>query len=334
MTKPQRVGFWFDETRGVKGEIVPMEQIVIGADYHVAHYATSVFEGIRAYSSVRQNGGGRLIFRLTDHVNRLFRSAELCRIAPIPIGFDWVTSACIEVLSRNRGDNYIRPLVYRGEGLRVNPSASPVCIFVITQDWGPYLQPDHNDGISVVIGGYRRPERDQMPVTAKTAGNYIAGGIAKIEATEAGVAEALFRAPSGRFISEGTGQNLFIVRDGVLITPNDASSRLGGITMQTVLALAKECGYRAVEQAIPIEGLFEADEVFLCGTASEINAVTSIDGHEIGRPRPGWMGPITAEIKSLYSRLVRGELPTLLNSDWLTFVPDHADVAVPEAAAS
>jgi branched-chain amino acid aminotransferase len=285
-----------------RGKLVPWQEATVHVLAHVLHYGSSVFEGIRAYET---KAHGTVIFRLGAHLRRLFESAKIYRM-DVPHTEEEVRAACFEVLRVNGLDSgYLRPLVYRGYGsLGVGAiDKCPVEVAVAAFRWGAYLGPEAMErGADVMVSSWRRPAPDTLPMLAKAGGNYLSGQLMGQEARRLGFAEAIALDVAG-FVSEGAGENLFLVRDGVLFTPPISSAILAGITRDTVITLARERGMVVREELMPREALYTADEVFLTGTAAEISPVRSVDGVVLGR---GSRGPLTALLQDAFYGLFDG----------------------------
>lgn len=339
MSKPTRMGWWHDPNEGIFGELLPERSIRPHNNTHALHYASGAFEGIRAYRLA--NGGGRAIFRLTDHLRRLEHSSALLGMRKLPFTLEDLKRACQEVLAANPEDTYLRPLVYRGRNpeheedpgkdLGVNPLPSVICASVVTLPWKKYLASGlHNDGVTALVSTVRRPDPEHWPVIrGKCCANYATNQLTKQWAIQLGAAEAILLAPEGPYVSEGTGMNLCIVKKGKLITPDEGSSALNGITLQTVIEIAEELlGVLTEIRPVRIVELFDAEEVFFTGTATEVTPVTMINGREIGRENSGYAGPVTKTLQRLYLDIVTGARP--FRDDWLTIIPDrvlaHASV--------
>ena len=297
----------------MNGKWVPWDDAKIHVLSHVAHYASSVFEGIRCYDTKR----GPAIFRLDDHVDRLMHSARIYRME-LPFTRDQIRQACLDVVAVNDLKHcYLRPLIYRGyENLGVNPFGSPVEVAVAAFPWGKYLGDDAlTKGVAVKISSWWRISPNTLPAMAKASANYMNSQLMKMEALVDGYDEALALDVSG-FVSEGSGQNLFLVVKGELVTPPLHNSILAGITRDSVMILAKELGYNVREAVLPREMLYVADEVFLAGTAVEVTPVHSVDRIAIGDGKPG---KITRAIQDAFFGTVRGEMAD--RHRWLTAVP-------------
>jgi branched-chain amino acid aminotransferase len=294
----------------MNGKLVDWKDATIHVASHVIHYGTGVFEGIRAYDSLR----GTHIFRLDGHMRRLYDSCRVYRME-IPYTYEELNDAVLETVRANGYKHcYIRPLVYRGYSqLGVNPLPCPVDVSVIVWEWDAYLGSDALDnGVDVGVSSWTRIAPNTFPAMAKATANYANSGLIKMQATVDGYAEGIALDGSG-LLSEGSGQNLFLVRDNVIYTPSMASSILQGITRDTVLTLARDLGLEVREQALPREFLYLADEIFFCGTAVEITPVRSVDKIPVGHGRPG---PVTAALQERFFGIVKTDLPDAHN--WLT----------------
>jgi len=279
---------------------------------HVVHYGTSIFEGIRCYHTSR----GSAIFRLDDHIRRFFDSAKIYRI-DIPYSQEEIKQACIDVVKvNNLKSAYIRPIVYRGYGtLGVDPSACPVEIAIGALNWGAYLGEDAiKYGVDVRVASWTRMHPNTHPFMAKTGANYMNSQLIKLEAKIDNYAEGIALSSQG-FVCEGSGENLFLVRNGEIFTPTISSSILPGITRDSIFKIAKEFGYEVKEMLIPREMLYIADELFFTGTAAEVSPIRSVDKIPIGA---GKRGPITEKIQRRYFEIVT----TGDDGDygWLTFI--------------
>jgi len=297
----------------MNGRWVPWDDAKIHVLAHVAHYASSVFEGIRAY----RGKAGAAIFRLDDHLERLMFSARVYRMET-PFTRDQIRTACLEVVARNElGDCYLRPLIYRGyENLGVNPYGCPVEVCVAAFPWAGYLGDDAlAKGVAVKVSSWTRIAPNTLPAMAKASANYMNSQLMKMEALVDGYAEALALDQNG-FVSEGSGQNVFAVFKGELVTPPLSSSVLAGITRDTVMTIARELGFKVREEVMPRELLYAAEEMFYSGTAVEISPISSVDRIPVGN---GARGPITKKIQDAFFGVVRGEAAD--RHQWLTPVP-------------
>ena len=298
------------------GQLVDWRDATIHVMSHVAHYGSCVFEGIRCY----ETPDGPAIFRLHEHMRRLVDSARIYRI-PLEHSAEALCEAAIEVVAANGVRHcYLRPLVARtGEQMGVLPDDRFVETFIVAWIWGTYLgEGALENGVDACVSSWRRAAPDTYPSLAKAGGSYLNSQLAKMEAKERGFAEAIMLDSFG-YVAEGTGQNLFVVRDGVLFTPPISANILAGITRDCVIRLAKDLGYEVREENLPREFLYIADELFFTGTAAELTPVRSVDRIQVGAGR---RGPITAEIQDRFLGIARGEIPDPYG--WLTPVPAHA----------
>ncbi|MDA8357908.1 MAG: branched-chain amino acid transaminase [Actinomycetota bacterium] len=296
------------------GELVDWDQARVHVLTHTMHYGSGVFEGIRAYPTSQ----GVAVFRLGDHIRRLLASARVFLI-DVPYSEDDLVEACRDVVRVNDLDGgcYIRPLVYLGYGeMGLNPLPSPVNVAVAAWPWGSYLGDDGvANGVSVKISSWQRHDVNAVPTAAKGTGMYVNSSLAKTEALKAGYDEAILLAPDGR-VSECTGENLFIVRDGALVTPptSDAGA-LGGITQDTVETIARDLDIEVRHEPLIRTDLYLADEAFLTGTAAEVVPIRAVDDRVVGAGSPG---PVTKEVQRVYFATVRGEVDRY--KDWLDHV--------------
>jgi branched-chain amino acid aminotransferase len=298
------------------GEILPAEQAKVSLFTHGLHYGTGVFEGIRAY---KQSKGGGAIFRLREHMERFQDSFKIMGFQ-IPFSVDDLVKAAVDVCKKNNFlECYVRPVGFIGDGpLGVFPGDKPpIDIAILTWEWGSYLGDDGmTRGARLMTSTYNRPHPNSIMTKAKISGHYVTGVMAKREAKANGFDEALFLDPEG-FLAEGTGENIFIIRDGVIRT-TPPNSILNGITRQTVILHLRQKGHTVLEQRFTRDDLYVADEVFLTGTAAEITPVAEIDRRQIGRGSlAGKPGPITSELQKDYQKIVRGETPAYAKN-WLT----------------
>lgn len=273
-------------------------------------FGSSVFEGIRCY----ETPDGPAIFRLDAHIRRLFHSSRIYRMVP-DFHPEEVGEACREVVRKNDLQAcYIRPMVLRGYGAAgLNPVGSPVETWIPAWPWGTYLGEGALErGVDVCVSTWSRPRPNTFPVAAKAAGHYNNAQLIKMEAIENGYDEAIVLGPGGR-VSEGSGQNLFLVRDGVVVTPVLDGTSLRGITRESVISLARDLGYEVQEVPVPRESLYTADELFFTGTATEVTPIRSVDGIEVGS---GARGPVTEAIQRRFLDVVGGEAPD--DRGWLT----------------
>ena len=284
------------------GKLVPWDQAQVHVLTHALHYGSSVFEGIRVYTTPN----GSQIFRLQAHTRRLMDSAKIHRI-PVPYSTDQIDAACREVVTENKLTNgaYIRPIAFRGYGdIGLAPKPDhPTDVSVAAWEWGTYLGDDAiEQGVDVCISSWQRVAPNTIPALAKAGGNYLSSTLVSLEARENGFHEGIALSADGT-VSEGAGENLFLVRDGVIQTPNATASILTGITRASIMTLAKDLGLEVVEQSLPREMLYIADEIFLTGTAAEVTPVRSVDRIEIGN---GKRGPITKQLQDAFFGLFDG----------------------------
>jgi branched-chain amino acid aminotransferase len=296
----------------MNGKMVNWDDAKIHVLSHVVHYGSSVFEGARCYKTKN----GPAVFRLEEHTRRLFNSAKIYRMK-IPFTEDQINQAIIDLIKTNKLEQcYIRPVVYRGyEQLGVDPTGCPVDLSIAVWKWGAYLGPEAlENGVPVCVSSWNRMAPNTMPDMAKSGANYMNAQLIKLEAKEHGYVEGIALDVFG-FVSEGSGENVFIVRDGTLITPPFSASILPGITRNTVIFLALDMGIKVIEQDIPREALYIADEVFFTGSAAEITPINSVDKVKIGE---GKRGPVTAKLQERFFGIVSGQMEDSHN--WLTYV--------------
>ena len=294
----------------MNGRLVDFADAKISVFTHALHYGSGVFEGIRCYETLR----GSEVFRLVEHMERLVWSAKIYRME-IPYSVPELMTATLETIRANGLKAcYIRPLVYRGFGsLGVNPLPNPVDVLIGVWSWGKYLGAEAlEEGVDVCVSSWTRLGANTMPAMAKTTANYANSQLIKMEALANGYHEGIALDDIGR-VSEGSGENLFLVWKGVLYTPPFASSALPGITRASVAKLAKELGIEVVEQMIPREMLYIVDEVFFTGTAAELTPVRSIDKIKVGTGR---RGPVTETLQQAFFDIVEGKVPD--RHGWLT----------------
>ena len=285
----------------MNGSLVPWEEARIHVLSHVVHYGSSVFEGIRCYETER----GSCVFRLREHVQRLADSAKVYRM-PLPYSVDALVAACLEtVRASGLASCYIRPVAYRGFGeVGLSPLGCPVEVAIAVWGRGAYLGADALErGVDVQVSSWTRLAPNTLPTLAKAGANYANSQLIKMEAIANGFAEGIALDAQG-YVSEGSGENLFVVRGGRLVTPPIGASILPGITRASVMVLAKEAGLEVAEQRVPREALYLADELFFTGTAAEITPIRSVDRVEIGGGEPG---AITRRLISLFRAILSGE---------------------------
>lgn len=306
MAMTQTPYIWFN------GEIVPWERATVHVMSHALHYGSSVFEGIRCYSTPR----GPAIFRLAPHIERMIDSARIYRME-IPYSAQHLAAACREVIRANELESaYLRPIAFRGFGeLGVHPKDTPVDVAIAAIPWGKYLGDDALErGVDVCVSSWTRPAPNTLPTLAKAGGNYLSSQLIVMEAQHNGYVEGIALDASGN-LSEGSGENLFVIRNGVIMTPPLTASVLPGITRDTIIAIARDLGHEVREQTIPREALYVADELFFTGTAAEVSPIRSVDGVVV---KAGGRGPITAAIAERFFGLFTGETEDRHN--WLEYV--------------
>ena len=296
----------------MNGRLVDWKDANIHLASHVIHYGSSLFEGFRAYDTPK----GTAVFRLKCHTQRLYNSCKIYRM-DIPYGEDQFNQAIIETIRANRYRAcYVRPIVYRGyKALGVDPFPNPVDCAILVWEWGKYLGPEAlEQGVDVKVSSWWRMAPNTFPALAKSGANYMNSQLIKMEAIVDGYAEGIALNIRGH-ISEGSGENLFLVLKGVIYTPPLSSSILPGITRESVITLARDLGYRVVEETIPREMLYIADEVFFTGSAAEITPICSIDKIRIGT---GMRGPVVKRLQEVFFAYINGEREDTFH--WLTYI--------------
>jgi branched-chain amino acid aminotransferase len=294
------------------GELVDWRDAKVHVLSHALHYGSGVFEGIRAYDTAR----GPAIWHLDEHLKRLFRSAKLYHM-DIPYSMEAITEAMKEVIRANGlAACYVRPLAMRGYGeMGVNPLNAPVNVFIAVWPWGAYLGEDAlEQGVRIKVSSWRRNAQNSLPTAAKATGQYINSVLAKVESLKAGYDEAIMLNEAG-FVTDGSGENVFIVRDDVLSTPPTQAGCLDGITRHTVMTIGRDLGYEVREENLVRTDLYNADEAFFTGTAAEITPIREVDDRIVGE---GHRGPITKELQGAFFSATRGE--TERYAAWLTYV--------------
>ncbi len=292
ITKSDKI--WMD------GELVDWDDATVHVLTHTLHYGTGVFEGIRAYETAEGPG----VFRLTDHIDRLFNSAKIFMI-DVPYTVAEIIAATKQTVAANGLTScYIRPLVFLGYGeMGLNPLPCPVNVSIAVWPWGTYLGDDGvAHGVRMKISSFQRHDPNAIPPAAKGTGMYINSSLAKVEALKAGYDEAIILNPQG-YVSECTGENLFVVKDGRLITPPVTAGALEGITQHSVMTIARDLGIEVTVGNLLRSDLYLADEAFVTGTAAEVVPIRSVDDREIGEP-----GAITRKIQETYFAAVRGQI--------------------------
>ena len=294
------------------GELVDWDKATIHVLTHTLHYGSGVFEGIRAYPTDR----GPAVFRLTDHIARLHESASLLMM-DIPYSVEELVEATKETVRANEIEScYIRPIAFLGYGeMGLNPLPCPVQVSIAVWPWGSYLGDEGvKNGVRMKISSWRRMDPNVNPVAAKGTGIYVNSSLAKVEALKGGYDEAILLNSLGE-VSEATGENLFVVKDGVLRTPPLSSGALEGITRHSIMTIARDLGYEVREEALLRTDLYLADEAFLTGTAAELVPIREVDDREIGPP-----GDMTRKLQETYFAVVHGEVEKY--NDWLEHVRD------------
>ena len=293
------------------GRIKPWAEATVHVMAHGLHYGSSVFEGIRSYATPK----GQAIFRLTDHLKRLYASAKIYDM-PMPYDVPTLAQACRDVITANQLERaYLRPIAYRGLGGFGLSADTPTDLAIAAWHMGPYLGPDVLEaGIDACVSSWQRFAPNTIPAGAKAGGNYLSGQLVAREARRLGFGEGIALASTG-LLSEGAGENLFLVMDGALHTTPVSAALLNGITRNTIITLAKARGIEVVERDIPREYLYLCDELFMCGTAAEITPIRSVDGRQVGTGKPG---DLTRRIQDLYFGLFDGRTDD--ENGWLEYV--------------
>jgi branched-chain amino acid aminotransferase len=308
----------------MNGKLVDWANANIHIATHVIHYGSAVFEGARCYKTPK----GSMFFRLGAHMRRLYDSARIYRM-DYELDCETMTRGVIDTVIANGLEAcYIRPLIYRGyHTLGVNPLPCPVDAAILVWEWGAYLGPEALEkGVDVRVSSWTRSAPNTFPAMAKTSANYANSALIKMEAMLDGYSEGIALNPDG-LLSEGSGQNLFLVRDGVVYTPPLSASVLPGITRDSIITLATDQGLTVKEQDLPRESLYVADEVFFCGTAAEITPIRSVDKIQIGAGR---RGPITTALQTAFFDYINGVVPD--RHGWLT--PVQVSKPAPVATAT
>jgi branched-chain amino acid aminotransferase len=306
----------------MNGEFVAWDDAKVHVLTHGLHYGTGVFEGVRCYDTEI----GPAVFRHQDHIDRLYRSAELYYM-PIPFEREQLRQATLELIARNGlRECYIRPLVYRGYGtMGLFPLDAKVDVAIATWEWGAYLgEEGKRDGIRAKVSSWRRIGSDALIPQAKASGQYLNSILAKIETHKAGYDEAILL-DEHNHVCEGSGENIYLVRDGVIFTPPLAASILDGINRRAIIQIARDLGFEVVERDLARAELYLADEVFLTGTAAELTPVREIDDHAVGTGRPG---EVTRAVQQAFEDALHGR--TERYREWLDPVP----AAVPTSPAT
>jgi len=300
----------FPEKIWHNGAIKPWAEATTHVMAHAIHYGSSVFEGIRAYDTPK----GTAIFRMTDHNRRLFNSAKIYDIV-IPYTLEQINAACRDIVKANDlRAAYLRPVAFRGVGSVGIAAETPIDVAVAALDFGRYLGADAlEQGIDACVSSWQRFAPNTVPAGAKAGGNYLSGQLVTREARRHGYGEGIALASTG-LLSEGAGENLFLVFDGVLHTTPASASILTGITRDSIIKLARDAGIEVVERDIPREYLYLCDELLMCGTAAEITPLRSVDGKPVGDGKPG---PVTRRLQQLFFGLFDGTTPD--TRGWLEY---------------
>ncbi len=292
------------------GELVPWEDAKIHVLSHTLHYGSGVFEGIRCYETKR----GPAVFRLTEHIERLFRSAKIHMIE-VPFSPQQIVEGTRELIRANELKScYVRPIIYHGYGeMGLNPLKAPVNVSILTWAWGAYLGEEaFAKGVKTMISSWQRYDTNAIPPAAKATGQYLNSSLAKMEAIRSGYDEAIMLNREG-FVADASGENVFIVRDGVLFTPPISAGPLEGITRGSVMTIAEDLGIDVKNRNIVRSDLYTADEAFMTGTAAEVVPIRSVDDRDLGDP-----GPITKKVQETFFAAVKGEVEKY--SDWNEYV--------------
>lgn len=300
----------------MNGKMVKWDDAKIHVLSHVVHYGSSLFEGARCYKTPQ----GPAIFRHREHLDRLWNSAKIYRME-IPYTKDQLSEAIIELIQTNNLEEcYIRPVVYRGyDSLGVDPRPCPVDVTIAVWPWGKYLGPEAMEkGVRVCISSWHRNAPNTTPMMAKAGANYMSGQLIKMEALSRGYVEGIALDVHG-YVSEGSGENIFMVSNGVIVTPPFSASVLPGITRRSIIQLARDMGIKVIEENIPREALYIADEIFFTGSAAEVTPISEIDEIKIGT---GVRGPITGQLQKAFFDIVEGRSDDKYG--WLTPVPKKA----------
>ncbi len=300
----------------MNGDFVPWDEAKVHVLTHGLHYGTGVFEGVRCYDTAI----GPAVFRHQDHVERLFKSAELYYM-PLPFTREQIRSATLELIARNGLRScYIRPIAFRGAGVMgIYPLDAPVDVAVAVWEWGAYLGDEGKQkGVRAKVSSWRRISGESLIPQAKASGQYLNSVLAKIEATKAGYEEGILLDDHGH-VCEGTGENIYVVRDGVILTPPQTASILDGINRRSIIQIARDLGFTVVERDLARAELYLADEVFVSGTAAELTPVREIDDHTVGDGTPG---EVTRAVQSAFEDALHGRSERY--REWLDPVPVHA----------
>jgi len=302
------------------GQQIPWDDAKLHVMAHVVNYGSSLFEGIRCYHTAK----GPAVFRLRDHMQRLLDSCKIYRV-DVDYSLKELCQATVELVAKNNiSPCYIRPIVLRGYGqVGVNPFNSPTDVYIVNYEWGKYLgSADSDEGVDVCVSSWSRLAPNTMPTMAKSGANYMNSQLIKMEAIVNGYAEGIALDVNG-YVSEGSGENVFVIHKGRIYTPPLGNSVLPGITRNSVLHIAHELGIPVIEQIIPREMLYICDELFFSGTAAEITPIRSVDKITVGN---GFAGPVTKSVRNEFYGIVNGKLEDRFG--WLTPVPMKQPVSV------
>ncbi len=321
----------FEEVKKIwmNGRLVDFADAKIHVLTHAVHYGSGLFEGIRCYNTANQ---GPAIFRLEEHARRLYDSCKIYRM-DVPYSFEEFKQACVDTVAANEfQDCYLRPIVYRGyHSLGVFPGSCPVDVVIAAWKWGKYLGPEAiEQGVDVRVSSWNRMAPNTFPALAKATGNYMNSILIRQEAAADGYAEGIALDVNG-YVSEGSGENIFVVREGRIGTPPLGASVLAGITRSSIMRIARDLGFEVVETLIPREALYIADEVFFTGTAAEVTPIRSIDRIKVGS---GKRGPVTERIQKEFFDYINGAIPDRYN--WFTpvYAAKNAETAKPALSLS
>ncbi|HXG83800.1 MAG TPA: branched-chain amino acid transaminase [Pyrinomonadaceae bacterium] len=305
------------------GEFIDWDNARVHVMSHAIHYGSSVFEGVRAYKTER----GTAVFRLTEHIQRLLNSAKVYRM-DIKLTRDEICQAAVEIVRGSGMDEcYIRPIIFRGlneekPAFGVNPFGNPLECYIAAWDWGKYLGEEALEtGVDVCVSSWTRITSNSLPAVAKAGANYMNSQLIKMEAILGGFSEGIALDDRG-YVSEGSGENLFLVNNGRLLTPPLGASILPGITRDSVIAIARELGIEIEETTIQRAALYLTDELFFTGTAAEITPIRSVDRITIGT---GKRGEITKQLQDVFFDVIHGKRPAPNNAPWLTYVNDTGE---------
>lgn len=305
------------------GELIDWDDARVHVMSHVVHYGSSVFEGIRCYNGVQ----GPAVFRLPEHMQRLTNSAKIYRMDSKFTREEFVDATVELVSSSGLDECYIRPVIFRSldeekPAFGVNPFPNPIDSYIAAWQWGKYLGEEAlENGIDVCVSSWTRITSNSMPAMAKAGANYMNSQLIKMEALLGGFSEGIALDDRG-YVSEGSGENLFLVNDGKLVTPPLGASILPGITRDSVIQIAKELGIEILETSVQRAALYIADELFFTGTAAEITPIRSVDRITVGA---GKRGPVTAKLQEEFFKIIHGERPAPFGAEWLTPVQDTGE---------